>query len=280
MRNYRDKALETAAFIKARLPEAPRVGFLTGTGMGRCVDFLESPLSLDYAGIPHFPVSTAPGHGGRLIFGRAGNTPALAMSGRFHLYEGYDARTVSFPIRVMRALGIGHLLISNAAGGLNPDFAPGMIMIIDDHINLTGENPLIGPNEDDWGPRFPDMGRAWDRELANAAAAVAGDAGFAFCRGVYAGLKGPCLETPAEARLLRTIGADAVGFSTVMEAIAAVHAGMRILGLSIITNVHDPADPAPAILEDIIHAADQCAPRLREVVRGVIESIDAEAAHD
>jgi purine-nucleoside phosphorylase len=196
------------------------------------------------------------------------------MQGRFHLYEGYSPAEVTFPIRVMQALGIRRIIVTNAAGGINPAYAPGNLMLITDHINLTGENPLIGRNEDEWGARFPDMTAAYDSELIRQSEAAARGGGLALQRGVYAGLKGPSLETPAETRFLKTIGADAVGFSTVQEVIAAVHGGMKVLGISVITNLNDPDRPAPATVEEIIDVARRAAPDLEKLIRGVLKRID------
>jgi purine-nucleoside phosphorylase len=197
----------------------------------------------------------------------------MAMQGRFHLYEGYSPAEVAFPIRVMQELGVKILMLSNAAGGLNPSFKAGDIMIITDHINLTGANPLIGPNEDRWGLRFPDMAHAYDKKLISMAAKAAQSRGVPVRKGVYVGLKGPSLETPAEIRFLKTIGAEAVGFSTVQEVITAVHAGMRVLGFSIITNVHDPEKPVPATVEKIIEVAKAATPELEKIIRKVVEKI-------
>jgi purine-nucleoside phosphorylase len=199
--------------------------------------------------------------------------PVIAMQGRFHLYEGYRPAEVTFPVRVMQQLGVKILILSNAAGGLNPEFNPGDIMLITDHINLTGLNPLIGPNEDSWGPRFPDMTRAYDDELIASAEIIAKRAGIHLQKGIYVGLTGPSLETPAEVKFLQTIGAEAVGFSTVQEVIAAAHGGIRVLGLSTITNVHDPEDPVPATVEEIIEVARGATPRLETIMKGVAGKI-------
>jgi len=272
--NETRKAVESATFLKERLSRLPAVGILTGTGLGDSAGSLAPTAEFDYREIPHFPVSTVQSHYGRLLFGTAANTPAVVMQGRFHLYEGYSPKEVTFPIRVMQELSVKILVICNASGGLNPRFRDGDIMIISDHINLTGENPLMGPNDDRRGLRFPDMGRAYDPGLAFLAETACRKQGISFQRGVYAGLKGPSLETPAEVRFLKTIGADAVGFSTVPEVIAAVHAGMRVLGLSAVTNVHNPDDPAPAVVEDIIAVAAAAAPKLDIIFNAVLENLD------
>ena len=275
MREQKRRAAEAAAFLRERSGPAPEIGILVGTGLGAIADAVETAGILEYGAIPHFPRATVAGHAGRLISGELAGRPAAVFQGRFHLYEGYSARDVAFPVRVLQELGAKILVVTNAAGGLNPAFAPGDAMILRDHLNLTGENPLVGENEDRWGLRFPDMGRAYDADLARAAERVAATEGVSVQSGVYAGLKGPSLETPAEVRWLRTIGADAVGFSTVMETVAAVHAGMRVLGLSMLTNVHDPDDPPPATLEEIVAVADAAAPRMAALIRGVAEALDA-----
>ncbi len=246
---------------------------ITGTGLGGAVGALDNELALDYADIPHFPVSTVVGHSGRLMLGTLAGHPVIVMQGRFHLYEGYAPEAVTLPVRVMQALGVRQLILSNAAGGMNPAFRQGDLMVIRDHINLTGENPLTGANDDDWGPRFPDMTAAYDRALVQCSRRAADSLGIALKSGVYAGLKGPSLETPAEIRYLKNIGADAVGFSTVMESIAAVHAGMRVLGLSTITNINDPDHPAPASVAAIVAAANRAAPSLNRLIEAVVAQI-------
>ena len=260
------KVAEAVQFLEKRLEQRPNLGLLTGTGLGDCAASMRVSHTLAYSEIPHFPASTVQGHPGSLVAGRIGACAAVALRGRFHLYEGYSPREVTFPIRVLRSLGVRTLILTNAAGGLNPAFSAGDIMIISDHINFTGANPLTGPNVDSWGPRFPDMSLAYPPELVRLAEAAGGRSGARVCRGVYAGLYGPSLETPAEVRFLRIAGADAVGFSTVHEVIAAVHAGMKVLGLSTITNVHDPDQPTPTSLEEVIAVAQAAAPRLDGIV--------------
>lgn len=272
MREYKQKVLEAAAFIETRTRVRPMVGLMTGTGLGDSAAGIEVDAAFSYAEIPHFPASTVVSHMGRLTLGQMEGKPVMALQGRFHLYEGYSPLEVTFPIRVMQALGVKVLVLSNAAGGLNPAYLPGDIMAIADHLNLTGKNPLIGPNDETWGERFPDMSSVYDRELAALARKAAVGAGSRFQSGVYAGLIGPSLETPAEVRYLRTIGADAVGFSTVQEVIAAVHARMRVLGLSIITNVHNPDSPEPASVDEIIACAEKASPALRHVIQEVIRN--------
>jgi purine-nucleoside phosphorylase len=273
LKHLKEKVRETVSFLTSKTDRPPKTGVITGTGLSDAVGPLDDALILGYGDIPHFPVSTVVGHSGRLMVGTLAGQTVIVMQGRFHLYEGYAPTTVTFPVRVMQALGVRHLILSNAAGGMNPAFRQGDLMVIKDHINLTGENPLIGDNDDDWGPRFPDMTAAYDRALAQCSRRAADSLGIALKSGVYAGLKGPSLETPAEVRYLQNIGADAVGFSTVMENIAAVHAGMRVLGLSTITNINDPDHAVPASVEDIIAAANRSAPVLSRLIRAVVAQI-------
>jgi purine-nucleoside phosphorylase len=273
MKNYKKRAIETAEFLRNRIAKPPRIGLMTGTGLGQSAEFLNISEAFDYKDIPHFPTSTVESHMGRLLFGAMDGKQIIAMQGRFHLYEGYSGLEVSFPIRVMQELGVTVLILTNAAGGLNPEFTAGDIMIIEDHINLTGSNPLIGPNEDSWGLRFPDMIHAYDKSLSALAEKAGKHAGIPLQKGTYAGLKGPSLETPAEVRFLRTIGADAVGFSTIQEVITAVHAGVKVLGLSTVTNVHDPDTPVPSTVEQIIAVAGQASPRLEMIIRTVVGNI-------
>ena len=274
MEGYTERVLETSAYIRARIDQLPRVGLLTGTGLAESAESVEAPAAFDYGDIPNFPVSTVASHTGRLLIGKMEGCQLMVLQGRFHLYEGYSPLEVTFPIRVMQSLGVKTVILSNAAGGINPDFRAGDIMLIADHINLTGENPLVGPNNDSWGLRFPDMTQAYDKQLATLAEDAAQKTGVPVRRGVYAGLKGPSLETPAEIRFLRTIGADAVGLSTVIEAITAVHAGMRVLGLSTISNIVDPDNPIPATVEDIIAVANKATTGLEKIIRKVVKKIN------
>jgi purine-nucleoside phosphorylase len=267
------KVGEAAAFLESKLNCRPATGMITGTGLGDAVGPLDNALAMNYSDIPHFPVSTVVSHTGRLLSGTLGGHPVMVLQGRFHLYEGYDCQSVTFPVRVMQRLGVKRLILSNAAGGMNPAFSQGDLMVIRDHINLTGENPLIGANDEDWGPRFPDMTAAYDRSLQRLCRRAADGLGITLKDGVYAGLKGPSLETPAEIRYLKAIGADAVGFSTVMECIAAVHAGMQVLGLSTITNINDPDHPAAASVEEIVAAANRTAPVLKRLIEAVVAMI-------
>lgn len=273
MINLKRKVDEAAAFIRPYLDGAPCIGLILGTGLGGIVDAMDKSVALSYETIPHYPVSTVASHHGQLVFGKWGGKPVLAMQGRFHLYEGYAPREVTFPIRVLRALGVKMVVLSNAAGGLNPNFQPGDLMLVSDHINLTGHNPLVGSNIDQWGVRFPDMTEPYSRRLLDLAAETALARRIRLHRGVYAGVLGPSLETAAETRFLRAIGADAVGMSMVMEVIAAVHAGLEVLGVSVITNLNLPDCYQPALLDDVISTAAGAGKQLGELLEGVLEQV-------
>ncbi len=271
---YWQQVREAAAYVRDCIgPAAVGIGIITGTGLSQSMVQMQTEAEIEYKRIPHFPASTVKSHAGCLIFGRIHGRRVFVMQGRFHLYEGYSALRVSFPVRVMQALGVENLIVTNAAGGQCRDFVAGDIMAISDHINLTGENPLVGPNHDEWGIRFPDMSAVYDFGLMDCAADAARKSGIALRKGVYAGLKGPSLETPAELRFLRRIGADAVGLSTVVEVIAAVHAQMRICGFSMITNIADPDHPEPATLEAVIQTARNSAPRLGQLVSCLVKEV-------
>lgn len=270
---YVKKVKETADFISQRIKIRPVTGLLTGTGLGESVADMNAAYVFDYAELPNFPVSTVQSHKGKLIFGDISGHQAVVMQGRFHIYEGYSPLEVTFPIRVMKELGVQNLIVTNAAGGLNLSFSPGDVMLIRDHINLTGENPLVGRNEESWGLRFPDMTDVYDKGLAAMAINAALINELDLFQGVYVGLKGPSLETPAETRFLRMIGADAVGFSTIQEVIAAVHCGIKVLGLSTITNVNDPDHQEKATVEEIIDVAVKAAPKIGVIIRHVLETL-------
>lgn len=265
---------ETVAFIRSRGDWRPEVGIVLGTGLGALIDDLEVDATLDYASLPNFAVPTVESHGGRLVFGVLAGRPVMVMQGRFHYYEGYSLEQVTFPIRVMQSLGARTLFASNACGGMNPIYRRGDLMRIDDHINLIGDNPLRGPNLDAVGPRFPDMSAPYDRALGALADRVALEAGIRMHAGVYVAVAGPNLETRAEYRFLRTIGADVVGMSTVPEVIVARHGGMRVLGLSIVTDECFPDALEPVDVAAIIEVAGQAEPRLTEVIRGTIARMD------
>ena len=268
-----EKIAETTSFLLSRTKIRPKVGIILGSGLGALGEEIQKEAVVSYEEIPHFPVSTVEGHAGRLIFGKLGGKRVLAMQGRFHYYEGYSMQEITFPVRVMKALGAEVLMASNACGGLNPQFKPGDIMIITDHINLLGTNPLIGPNEDELGTRFPDMSEPYDRKLIALTEKVAMEERIRVQRGIYVGMTGPTLETAAEYRFLRIIGADVVGMSTVPEDIVAIHGGMRVLGLSVITDNCLPDALKPASHKEIIKIAAEAEPKLTKLMRRVIESM-------
>jgi purine-nucleoside phosphorylase len=251
----------------------PGIGIILGTGLGGLVKEIKKEIVIDYGKIPHFPISTVESHDGKLIFGRLSGKKIVAMQGRFHMYEGYNLKQVTFPVRVMKFLGVESLLISNAAGALNPLFQKGDVMIMSDHINLLGDNPLIGPNDDELGPRFPDMSEAYSKELIALAEQAALDLKIRTQKGVYVAMPGPNLETRAEYRFLRIIGADAVGMSTVPEDIVAVHMGMKVLGFSILTDECFPDALKPALLEEILKVAMKAEPKMTSIMKEVVKRI-------
>ena len=256
--------------IRAQWGRAPRAGIILGTGLGGLSEEIKVEAALDYESIPHFLKSTVEGHRSRLVCGELEGVPIVAMEGRFHMYEGYSLKEITLPVRVFKALGAELLVVSNAVGGMNPHYGLGDIMVIDDHINLLGDNPLIGVNDDRLGPRFPDMSAPYDQPLIEVALEMARRENFAAHRGVFVAVPGPNLETRAEYRFLRAIGADAVGMSTVPEVIVAVHAGLRTLGLSVVTDLCFPDALEPADVETIIAVANSAEPKLRALVRGVL----------
>jgi purine-nucleoside phosphorylase len=256
--------------IRSQWSGRPRAGIILGTGLGSIAAAIQTEAKIDYGQLPHFPRSTTVGHAGQLVCGRIQGVPVAAMEGRFHAYEGYSHRQIAFPVRVMRALGAELLIVSNACGGLNPQYRLGDIMVIEDHINLMLGNPLIGTNDDSLGPRFPDMSRPYDPLLIDQVLEIARRENFVAHKGVYVGVTGPNLETRAEYRFLRGIGADVVGMSTVPEVLAAVHGGMRVLGLSVVTDMCLPDALKPANIEEILNVAAGAEPKLRAIVLGVL----------
>ena len=256
--------------VRARTPFVPEIAIVLGTGLGGLAREIAVETAIPYGDIPHFPLSTVESHAGRLLFGELAGRRVAAMEGRFHRYEGYTLGQVTLPVRVLRLLGAHTLIVSNACGGLEPLWRAGDLVVIDDHINLLGDNPLIGPNLDDLGPRFPDMYAPYDRGLQALAEAVALSLGMPLRRGVYAAVAGPNLETRAEYRMLRFLGADVVGMSTVPEVIVARHMGMRVLGVSIITDECLPDALAPANVEDILRVARAAEPKLTALLRAVV----------
>jgi purine-nucleoside phosphorylase len=261
---------ESAAVIRSRIDTKPEIAIILGTGLGGLARRIESPVVIDYRDIPHFPLSTVESHAGRLIAGTLSGKPVLAMQGRFHRYEGYSLQQATFPVRVLKHLGADTLIVSNACGGMNPDWNAGDLMVIADHINLLGDNPLIGPNDERLGPRFPDCSAAYDEALRSLARDVAAEQGTTLREGVYVAVAGPNLETRQEYRMLRALGADVVGMSTVPEVLVAIHGGMRVLGISIITDMCIPETLEPASLERILAVAGEAEPKLTELVAGVV----------
>jgi purine-nucleoside phosphorylase len=264
---------EAVEAVRGRCALRPRVALILGTGLGGVAERIEVECAIPYAELPHFPLSTVETHTGRLLLGRLGGKEVVAMQGRFHRYEGYTLQEVTFPVRVMRALGAETLLVSNACGGMHPFWDAGDLVLIGDHLNLLGDNPLVGPNDDALGPRFPDMSEPYDLELQRLAVEVALERGIVLRRGVYVAVPGPNLETRAEYRMLRTLGADVVGMSTVPEVIVAVHGGMRVMGVSIITDRCLPDALEPVDIARIIATAGAAEPALTALVEGVVERL-------
>jgi len=265
-----EKIEDAVAEIKKHWDKTPHAGVILGTGLGSLVKEIEVEVTIDYGDIPHFPSSTAISHAGRLVCGTLAGLPIVAMEGRMHMYEGYPLKMITLPVRVMKALGAGLLVVSNACGGMNPNYRCGDIMVIEDHINLMGDNPLIGINDDRLGPRFPDMCEPYQQSLVDRALAIARKEDIVAHKGVFVAVAGPNLETRAEYRFLRTIGADVVGMSTVPEVIVAVHCGLRVVGFSIITDMCLPDALKPANVEEIIAVANGAEPHLTTLVKGVL----------
>jgi len=271
--NFRRKRKEALEYIQNKTALRPEFLMILGTGLGQLADEMDIEMSISYDEIPHFPVSTVESHHGKLLFGKLGGKDVVAMQGRFHYYEGYTMQQIVFPVRVLKANGASSLIVSNACGGLNPNFSRGDIMLIRDHINMLGDNPLIGPNDDELGPRFPDMSEPYTERLSDIAENVALEKGIKMQQGVYVALTGPMLETRAEYRYLRQIGADVVGMSTVPEVLAAVHMNMEVLGISVITDECFPDALEPVSIEDVLEAATMAEPKMTRVIVGVLEKL-------
>jgi purine-nucleoside phosphorylase len=269
----RAKRTEALAYIQSKTALRPEYVIILGTGLGRLAEQIKVESAISYSDIPHFPVSTVESHAGRLLFGELGGKKVVAMQGRFHYYEGYTMQQIVFPLRVLQANGAHTLMVSNACGGMNPNFRRGDIMLINDHINLLGDNPLIGANDNEMGPRFPDMSEPYTRELMDIAEQVALDEAIKMHQGVYVAVTGPNLETRAEYRFLRTIGGDVVGMSTVPEVIAAIHMGMKTLGISVITDECFPDALKPVAMKEILEAADMAEPKMTRVMIGTLERL-------
>ncbi|HNX32335.1 MAG TPA: purine-nucleoside phosphorylase [Holophaga sp.] len=269
---------EAASFIRSRIREVPRTALVLGSGLGSLADELQDPVVIPYGEIPHFPAATAPGHAGRLLAGRLEGTPVLMMQGRFHRYEGHEPSRIVFPVRVLKCLGVARLLLTNASGGVQPRFQPGDFMLMTDHLNLAGCNPLVGPNDEAIGPRFFDLSRAYDPALRDLARRAAGELGIQLHEGVYAWFSGPSFETPAEIRMARILGADAVGMSTVPEVIAAVHCGLRVLGISCITNLAAGILDQPVTAEEVFETSRRRGPVFSALMRRIVALAEEEAS--
>lgn len=269
-----DQIKETTHFIQGHYSTPPRYGIILGTGLGALADEIATECEIDYQDIPHFPISTVESHSGKLIFGKLGGKTVVAMRGRFHYYEGYTMQQITFPVRVMKALGIEKLFISNASGGLNPEYEVSDLMILNDHINLLPENPLRGKNLDELGPRFPDMSQPYDPELIEKAVAIAKQHNISAHVGVYASVQGPNLETPAEYKFIRIIGADTVGMSTIPENLVARHMGIPCFAISVITDLGVPGKIKEVNVADILSAAAKAEPGMTRIIRELIETLD------
>lgn len=267
-----ERIKETAAYLKEKMCTCPETAIILGTGLGSLVHEISDKYEIDYRDIPHFPVSTVEGHSGKLIFGKLGNKEIMTMQGRFHFYEGYSMKEVTFPVRVMHELGIKTLFVSNAAGGMNPNFEIGDLMIITDHINFFPEHPLRGKNIS-YGPRFPDMSEAYSKELIRKADEIATEKGIKVQHGIYIGTQGPTFETPAEYKMFHILGADAVGMSTVPEVIVANHCGIKVFGVSVITDLGVEGKIVEVSHEEVQKAADEAQPRMTTIMRELINRV-------
>lgn len=266
-----EKIKQTAEFLRQRAGEIPKLAIILGTGLGNLVDHIEDKIFIPYSEIPNFPVSTVQGHSGNLIFGKMGGKRIMAMQGRFHYYEGYDMKTVTFPVRVFKALGVETLFVSNAAGGMNKEFKVGDVMVITDHINLFPENPLRGKNYEELGPRFPAMTEPYDKKYIELADTIAAEKNIRLMHGVYVGTPGPTFETPAEYEYFRVIGGDAVGMSTVPEVIVARHTGLRVFGISVITDLGGKDITEVPSHEEVQKAAVKAQPTVEAIVKAMVE---------
>lgn len=273
MANRLHEIEEGIRFIQDRIQQKPEIGLILGSGLGVLADEIENPVFIDFQEIPHFPASTVAGHAGRLVAGTLGGKSVLAMQGRIHYYEGYTMAQVVFPVYVMKGLGISSLIVTNACGGINRTFQAGDLMVIQDHLNLTGDHPLIGPNMERFGPRFPDMSRAYNPQYRELAKSKAEELGFTLQEGVYAGVSGPSYMTPTELIMLARVGADAIGMSTVPEVIAAAHAGIKVLGISCITDKAVGEELEPLSHEQVMEMARQARPRFISLIKAILPEV-------
>lgn len=267
------KILEAKDYIMTKASEAPEIGLILGSGLGELADKIENPVKIEYKDIPHFPVSTVAGHKGQLVIGTLEGQKVIAMQGRFHYYEGYSMSEITFPVYVMKALGVKMILVTNACGGMNKNFQPGDLMLITDHINFTGDNPLIGHNLDEFGPRFPDMSQAYNKELIALAERVAEKQNINVQKGVYVAISGPNYLSPAELIMLARLGADTVGMSTVPETIIANHAGIKVLGISLITDMAIGEELEPLTHEQVVAVAEKSKYKFMDLVQGVLKEV-------
>jgi purine-nucleoside phosphorylase len=274
IKTHKEQVEQAVAFLHSRLPAQPEVLIQLGTGLGNLVQAMENSISIPYQDIPGFPQSTVTSHAGNLVCGSLAGKPCAILQGRFHYYEGYSAQEVGFPIRVLSLLGVRTAIITNASGGLNTSWQAGTIMILKDHINQLPDNPLRGPNIDEWGPRFPDLSEPYQPSLQKLTQQTAERLGFPeVTTGTYVCIPGPSLETPAETRMLKQWGADAVGMSSVPEIITALHGGLQVLGLSVVANINDPDNFIPILLEDIVEAANQAEPKLQKIIFKIVQEL-------
>lgn len=273
MKNFLEVINETSSYIRKRIDFTPEIGLILGSGLGTLVEEINNPIMFDYKDIPSFPISTVEGHEGRLVLGELEGKKVIAMQGRFHYYEGYSLQQITFPVRVMKALGIKMLLVTNACGALTKDLYPGALMIMEDHINFIGDNPLIGHNYEELGPRFPDMSSAYDKELIKLAENVSKELNIETKKGVYVAVSGPSYSSRAELGMLRRIGGDTIGMSTVPEVIVARHSGLRILGISCITDMAIADEIVSISHEEVVKVANETRPRFIRLVRGILNEV-------
>lgn len=273
MKKYSEKVLEAKTYLESKINTKPTIGLILGSGLGVLADEIKNPYIIPYDDIPSFPISTVEGHAGELVIGELMGKQVIALKGRFHYYEGYSMDKVTFPVRVMKAIGVEKIIVTNAAGGVNKTFTPGDLMIIEDHINFGFDNPLIGPNDNELGVRFPDMSSAYSKELIHVAKSVAKENNIDIKTGVYAFLTGPTYETPAEVRMMSILGADAVGMSTVPEVIAAVHGGMDVLGISCITNMASGILDQPLSHDEVIETTQKVKEKFVAYIEGILKDI-------
>ncbi len=274
MINLLEKIRESSDYISNKIDFTPQIGLILGSGLGTLANEIENATVIEYKDIPNFPVSTVKGHEGKLVLGSLEGKKVIAMQGRFHYYEGYSMQEVTFPVRVMKSLGIDMLLVTNACGGMNKDLYPGALMVIEDHINFMGDNPLIGENFDDLGPRFPDMSNAYDKELIRLAEAVGQDLNIEIKKGVYAAISGPYYFSKAELRMLRRIGGDTIGMSTVPEVIVANHSGIKVLGISCVTDMAIADEIVSISHEEVMKVANETKPRFIKLVKGIVNEMN------